>query len=330
VVAWRRPAEGRHPRPADRRREDFTAVRFLVERVLAAGYKVLWLAHTHHLLDQAADAFGAPGASSVLPEAALVPEPRTRLTVRVVSGTIGHHRSRPSARTTTWWSDAADPCRRPATRAPRVCTAFWTLRVAALRNIRRGAPRAGPYLQPADRRSPRRNPGLVLLGLTATPAYADQSRRGWLPKLFPQGIIHQARRGALIAAGVLARPVFEKVATHYAPGFSAREYAKWVASFGRHPRAGDRRTRRAAGAQRLHRRHLRAGPSKYGRTIVFADRWYQCDYLCSALRKRGVRADAVYTHIDANPGTVEGRARRTADENERVLSASAGAIWTCW
>jgi superfamily II DNA or RNA helicase len=30
----------------------FTAVRFLAEGPLSEGYKVLWLAHTHHLLEQ--------------------------------------------------------------------------------------------------------------------------------------------------------------------------------------------------------------------------------------------------------------------------------------
>src|SRR4051812_13574499 len=31
----------------------FTAVRFLCRRALSSGYKVIWLAHTHHLLEQA-------------------------------------------------------------------------------------------------------------------------------------------------------------------------------------------------------------------------------------------------------------------------------------
>src|SRR3712207_5623293 len=35
----------------------FTAVRFLCRGPLSHGYKVLWLAHTHHLLDQAYVAF---------------------------------------------------------------------------------------------------------------------------------------------------------------------------------------------------------------------------------------------------------------------------------
>lgn len=36
----------------------FTAIRFLCRHPLSDGYKVLWLAHTHHLLEQAIDGFG--------------------------------------------------------------------------------------------------------------------------------------------------------------------------------------------------------------------------------------------------------------------------------
>src|SRR5262249_37299690 len=60
----------------------FTAIRFLCRRALSAGYRVVWLAHTHHLLEQAFHAFddGVP----------LIAEPRQALNVRVVSGTLGH------------------------------------------------------------------------------------------------------------------------------------------------------------------------------------------------------------------------------------------------
>src|SRR3954451_5524620 len=60
----------------------FTALHFLCGHPLSAGYKVLWLAHTHHLLEQACG-----GRESL---AGLVAEPRPRLNVRVVSGTPGH------------------------------------------------------------------------------------------------------------------------------------------------------------------------------------------------------------------------------------------------
>jgi len=64
----------------------FTAVQFLAAPTgpLSQGYKVLWLAHTHHLLEQAYAGFHnrvGPIAPS-----------RPQLTIRIVSGVIGHYR----------------------------------------------------------------------------------------------------------------------------------------------------------------------------------------------------------------------------------------------
>src|ERR1019366_1168887 len=56
----------------------FTALYFICRYPLSQGYKVLWLAHTHHLLDQASSYFADL--------AGRIAEPKERLTVRVVSG----------------------------------------------------------------------------------------------------------------------------------------------------------------------------------------------------------------------------------------------------
>ncbi|MFB6375101.1 MAG: DEAD/DEAH box helicase, partial [Bradymonadaceae bacterium] len=60
----------------------FVAVRFLCQEPISDGSKVLWLAHTHHLLEQAFDAFGEGGKHIV---------GRDKLDVRTVSGAPGHH-----------------------------------------------------------------------------------------------------------------------------------------------------------------------------------------------------------------------------------------------
>ena len=60
----------------------FTAMHFICRRPLSDGHKVLWLAHTHHLLEQAY--FSLDGLVGQ------IAEPRTELRARVVSGTLGH------------------------------------------------------------------------------------------------------------------------------------------------------------------------------------------------------------------------------------------------
>ncbi len=60
------------------------AIRFLCLKPLSDGYKVLWLAHTHHLLEQAFDSFKW--------HVGKIFEPKQSLSVRVVSGAKGHFR----------------------------------------------------------------------------------------------------------------------------------------------------------------------------------------------------------------------------------------------
>jgi superfamily II DNA or RNA helicase len=70
----------------------FTAIRFLCEGPLSDGKKVVWLAHTHHLLDQAIETFGPdPDVKGGTYEVGYVGGTRRTLTARVVSGAPGHH-----------------------------------------------------------------------------------------------------------------------------------------------------------------------------------------------------------------------------------------------
>jgi len=64
----------------------FTAQRFMCGGPISDGYKVLWLAHTHHLLEQS--------LTSLNDSVHRVAEPREKLIARVVSGTIGHFKPR--------------------------------------------------------------------------------------------------------------------------------------------------------------------------------------------------------------------------------------------
>lgn len=297
----------------------FTAVRFLCTEPLSAGYKVLWLAHTHHLLEQAADAFGRE-ESQYADEAAWVAEPKSELDVRIVSGTIGHcrvHEIRPSDDVVVCTLPSAARALREGHAAFAAFLAEAGDRLAVVFDEAHHAPAPSYARLMQELRA--RCPSLVLLGLTATPAYAEESRRGWLKKLFPQEILHHASVAKLMASGILARPHFEQIQTRFVPTFSEREYAKWVATYQDLPEhiitsLAENRERNEFVVESYVRDRQR-----YGRTIIFADRWYQCDYLREALRSRGVRADVVYSHVSLDRGGAEVRNRRAADDNAAVL-----------
>ena len=290
----------------------FTAIRFLCATIIPKGYKVLWLAHTHHLLDQAFEAFGQDVGS--------IPEPFTSLSTRVVSGTPGHH----SPRNIEPTDDVIVATLQTATRAyeerqgnflnflraagPRLCVVFDEAHHAPAPSYRRLL-----KALKADHSE------MILLGLTATPVYQDERKQGWLKELFPQGIVHQAKAEDLLADRILARPSFEKIPTNFEPEFDEREYQRWVETFRDLPEniIADLAKNRERNA--LIAKHYVANRERYGKTIIFAERWGQCEQIESFLARDGVRAGSVYSHVDASHSTPEERNARTADDNARIL-----------
>jgi len=301
----------------------FTAVRFLCRNPLSDGYKVLWLAHTHHLLEQALDGFGKSGNGVDQPgemEVGLIQEPKELLRARVVSGTPGHGKIASV--------EAADDV--------VICTLQTVVRAYRERhaNLRRfidaadgklmvvfdeahhaPAPSYAEFLLALRQEAPK----MKLLGLTATPMYNDVKRQGWLPKLFPQEILFEVSPERLIAAKVLAAPTFIPCQTRFTPKIDPGQFQRWRASYQDVPE--DVITQLAENQQRndtICKTYV-DGREKFGKTIIFADRWFQCDYLREKLRANGVRADVVYSHVDAEPASVEARNRRTRDDNARVI-----------
>ncbi|HOJ05867.1 MAG TPA: DEAD/DEAH box helicase family protein [Bacteroidota bacterium] len=303
----------------------FTSWRFLITGPLSDGYKILWLAHTHHLLDQA--------YHSVIPqseelaalrgyELGLLREPRSRLDVRVVSGSAGFF-----------------PPHQISEKDDVIIGTLQTLAAAVedakLRGMQGFLDSADGKLlvvfdeahhapAPTFRRMMmylrERIPSAIFLGLTATPTYSDEGKLGWLKRIFPQGIVYQAEHEKLTAAGVLSRPVFQEASTNFAPEFDEREFRMWVNTYRDLPEdivsqlAGSRERNAAIVETYVKNR------ATYGKTIMFADRWYQCDSLREMLRKRGVKADVVYSHREARIADPEARNARNATDNARILA----------
>lgn len=304
----------------------FVAVRFLCTNPLSQGYKVLWLAHTHHLLEQAFYSFAPQSQEDAKKngyEIARIGESKHRLSVRVVSGTPGHF----PAHQIKSEDDVIIGTLQTITRAyndPKqfaiksfLDSVYGKLIVIFDEAHHSPAPSYRKFI--ADLRLV--YPEMYLLGLTATPTYTDEKKKGWLIKLFPQKIIYQVSPQKLMADKILAKPILEEPTTHFTPDFDEREYQKWMNTYQDLPehiidQLARSRERNAGIAETYV-----TNQERYGKTIIFADRWFQCEQLREMLRQRKVRADVVYSHVDADPGGVEARNRRDRDENGKVLEA---------
>lgn len=202
----------------------FTAIRFICLTAISDGYKVLWLAHTHHLLEQAYYGFESHVGS--------VSPPKQNLNVRVVSGTIGHFRVAEISPN----DDVIIATLQTITKAYKdnhfslnefIDSAKGKLFIVFDEAHHAPAPSYRRFiLNLRDRCSQ-----MHLLGFTATPIYNDENLQGWLAKLFPQGILYQVPPQELMAEGILSKPIPEQQQTDFQPNFDLSEYQKWVGTF---------------------------------------------------------------------------------------------------
>ncbi|MEZ6114400.1 MAG: DEAD/DEAH box helicase family protein, partial [Pirellulaceae bacterium] len=156
----------------------FTACHFLGRNPLSDGFKVLWLAHTHHLLEQAFASFDQL--------VGLIGEPKTQFNIRVVSGTIGHfpvHSIKPSDDVVI--SSLQTICNAMGHRHQKfdqfLDSARGRLFVVFDEAHHSPAPSYRSLLQSLRERCPQ----MHLLGLTATPTYTDVKKRGLATEALP-------------------------------------------------------------------------------------------------------------------------------------------------
>lgn len=160
---------------------------------------------------------------------------------------------------------------------------------------------------------------LYLLGLTATPTYTDKRTRGWLSKIFDQGIIYEATKAGLIAQDILAKPKYLEKSTGREFEIDDKLYDRLVR---------EHKDLREDIIEKLANDSPRNdfiindyidNKSVYGKTIIFSDRWFQCEYIKTKLKDKGIKAEAVYSMEDTNLGSSELRNKRTSTDNEKII-----------
>ena len=316
----------------------FTSVNWICRNVLPKNMKVLWLAHTGHLLEQAYDTF----RSNLLE----VPPQRRSINMRLVSSDPQHSNASQidtsddiliittQTAISNTETSALDEKGKPRITAfekflehSRQNGLFVVLDEAhhapafGCRNLLIGGSRFvnGGILQKV--------PNSYFLGLTATPTYSDARRRGWLWDIFKDRIIHQVEKAALIKRGILAAPHHIQRNTGRDIAVDDSLYERLVRQHQDLPEDLIEKLAQDSGRNDYIIKDYLDNYQTYGKTIIFADRWFQCIYIKEKLmqkaRERGIdlKVDAVYSHVDARANTVEERNQRNAAENARILHA---------
>ena len=189
----------------------FTTVKWLVDNVIPKNVRVLWLAHTFHLLDQAYEVF--------LENAHRI-EKRGILNIRLISSHSSHEKAASidpvsddilvmttQTAISNWQYNAVDDSNKGMVSNFRNFIAHSkATRLCVILDEAHHAPAYGCRNLLLDIR--KAVPNVYILGLTATPTYEDETKRGWLKKIFEQEIIYRAEQAKLIAQNILAAPEF--------------------------------------------------------------------------------------------------------------------------
>lgn len=144
-----------------------------------------------------------------------------------------------------------------------------------------------------------------LLGLTATPTYTDRKRRGWLWKIFSDGIIYEVSKEILQKQKILANENYIQKKIPNRVNISDEEFKKIIKYSTDVP---EHIVEELASNQKRNdfiiNEYLN-NKNKYGKTIIFLDRWFQCEYIKKKLIEHNILADAVYYQNNNNKLIIE-------------------------
>ncbi|MFU2192203.1 MAG: HEAT repeat domain-containing protein [Methanobacterium sp.] len=274
----------------------FTAVRFLCKNVIAKGYKILWLAHTHHLLEQAFYSFGPLSEEfNEGYEVGWIPEPKEQLNIRVVSGTHNHFNINQIKATDDVLIATLQSIVNAHKKKHSKLEKFLKSTKGKIFLVFDEAHHApAPSYRNLIIGLRKRFKKMNLLGLTATPTHMNLEKRGWLVELFPQKIVHQTSIEKLFAADILAKPIIKVADTNIIPEFDEREYLAWDDEIRDLPTrvvtklAENKKRNKLIAAKYIENKNI------YGKTIIFADRGFQCDDINNHLIEQGISSDVMY------------------------------------
>jgi superfamily II DNA or RNA helicase len=313
----------------------FTSIRWICKNVLTKNIKVLWLAHTGHLLVQAYETFTA-NLLETHPH-------RKTINMRLVSSDPAHSNASQILPTddiliittqtaiTNLQTDALDGNGEKRKTALEQFLAhcsenrlFVVLDEAhhapayGCRNLLIG----GGKIQKGIRQL---IPNSYFLGLTATPTYSDERRRGWLWEIFKDKIIYQTEKAELIKQNILAVPEYIQRNTGEEIEVDDVLFDTLVRQHKDLPEYLIEKLASDSGRNDCIINEYLSNYKTYGKTIIFADRWFQCVYIKETLMQKAkernikLNVDAVYTHIDAKGSSASERNRRTNAENTQIL-----------
>ncbi|MDD2717723.1 MAG: DEAD/DEAH box helicase family protein [Candidatus Wallbacteria bacterium] len=303
-----------------------TTVRWLYDFALGKGVKVLWLAHTFHLLDQVYATFKENRQP--------IPK-RDILNIRVVSSNPSHCRARDISieddvliiTTLTAYENLFHETKDQSNEVidsefTKFLKCNQDQRLIVVLDEAHHAPAYGCRTLLLQIRE--MQPSAYFLGLTATPDYTDESRKGWFKVLFEDWIIHKEEKTALQALGILAIEKLIQKKTDFKKDLDEKTFNRLVREHKDLPE--DIIKELATNSPRndfIVQEYLK-NRKEYKKTLIFADHWKQALYLKDKLKKADVNAGAVFSYSGGGPDSADARNHMTSNEIKETIEKFKG------
>jgi superfamily II DNA or RNA helicase len=300
----------------------YAAVNWICRNILTKGTKVLWLAQSAYLLDQAAETFyneihNANG--------------RSKINLRVISSNKEHAnqgtiestddvlicttQTAISAYSLEYLDSYGNAAKTPFRRFIDNCR---NTQLFVVIDEAHHTPAYGCRTLMLSLREEIKN--LYILGLTATPMHMDKRISGWLKNIFDKWICYEAKKEELELNKILAIPKYIEKQTGMEFEVDDGLFDRLV---NKHKDLPDNIIEELAGNQGRNNfivDDYRKNQNEYGKTLIFADRWFQCEYIVEKLKELGIKADAVYSTVSGRESTYQsGAGRRNNEHNNKVM-----------
>jgi superfamily II DNA or RNA helicase len=148
-------------------------------------------------------------------------------------------------------------------------------------------------------------PNAAVLGLTATPTYTNKNQRGWLWDIFCDGIIYEIAKKELEDAKILAHPIFIQQKTNFNLVLSDSDVEKLVFKHQEIPAHLIETLAKDEERNHFIAQYYCNNIEKFGKTIIFLDRWYQCRTIENYINKAAGKtiAASMFSYVDTNKNT---------------------------
>ena len=270
-----------------------TATYFLIKKMISQGYQILWIAHRHMLIDQAADCFYKFAGLSKLEN----PDMK-KYNISCIS--IEHQSIKSIDKKDEVIVGSIQSLCRNQKHLRRITSKKLMIVVdEAHHTFARSYQDTINYLF-------KHRPDAKLLGLTATPIRGNDSDSAALLKLFGDNVVYDVPLSKLIADGILAEPYPVKIKTdeNFEPVITEDE-AKKIRRRGELPESLLMKIASCSARNNIIVNEYLNKADKYGKTLIFALNVMHCRLLCEDLKDRGVRCDCIYSGKDDNAYIIE-------------------------